>query len=174
MKRHWVLVALIWSPFLSIFGFASLGDSSYPHIAFHLFALALLVPAAVLARRAGSATASRTQRVLGRVLFVSLPLAVLGHLLELGAAVVRFGQDGWVNRDTADVWEEGPHLWASNLTVPVMMVSMLAVGALAVATELRSRRRLEPVRMSPAPRRAVTRVPGPGRPLQQWRAWNAW
>ncbi|WP_377642913.1 hypothetical protein [Oryzobacter terrae] len=143
MKRVLLLAALVWAPFLSVFLFAALGDTSALHVTSHVFALALLVPAvrvALLLRREGP---SGVGLLLVRVLLVAVPLAILGHVLELGTAVVRLAEDGWVNRDTADIWVEGPHVWAANITVPSMMVSMLVVVALAVVTSVSRRRRLE-------------------------------
>lgn len=146
MRRVLVLAALVWVPFLSLFAFAAMGDRSHPHLAFHVFALALLVPAAVLAQRLRTGVTTRTQRALAWVLAVAVPLAVVGHVLELGVAVSRFAADGWVDRDTSDLWVSGPHQWAANLTVPAMMIAMLASVVLLGATVLQGRRRLEPVR----------------------------
>ena len=42
MSRPLTLLALVWAPFLSIFVFASQGDTSALHITSHLLALALL------------------------------------------------------------------------------------------------------------------------------------
>ena len=145
MRRLLLLTALTWLPFLSIFFFASQGDTSFWHISIHVFALTLLGWGCRVAWSARSAAATPAQRALGWVLSVTLPLAVLGHVLELLAAVVRLGQDGWVSKDTADLWERGPHLWASNLTIPAMMLSMLAVLAFVVLAATQGRRRLEPV-----------------------------
>lgn len=138
MPRPLVLVALVWVPFLSIFGFAAMGDRSHPHLAFHLVALALLVPATVLAWRIRSIARTRAQRVLGGVLSVTVPVAVVGHLLELAVALDRFAADGWVDRDTADLWVSGPHQWAANVTIPAMLLSM--VVSLALVLSLISRR----------------------------------
>lgn len=142
--RSWFLAALVWVPFLSVFAFASLGDTSALHITSHLFALALLGPAFVLARRLRREAPTRFRRGVLTVLVVFLPLSVVGHLLELGTAVVRLAEDGWANRDTADIWVEGPHVWAANLTVPSMMVSMLGTLVLVVATAVAGRRRPAP------------------------------
>jgi hypothetical protein len=142
MKRLWLLVALVWAPFLSVFVFASLGDTSALHIGSHLLSIALLVAAVLVVRRVLEGTLSRVQRLLARVLATTLTLAVVGNLLELAIAVDRLADDGWANLDTADIWVEGPHVWAANLTVPAMMLSMLAVVALLVAAAV-SRRRLE-------------------------------
>jgi hypothetical protein len=146
MRRVLVLAALVWVPFLSLFVFAAMGDRSHPHLAFHVFALVLLVPAAVLAQRLRQDVTTRIQRVLAWVLAVAVPSAVVGHLLELAVAVSRFAADGWVDRDTSDLWVTGPHQWAANLTVPAMMVAMLASVVLLGATAVQGRRRLEPVR----------------------------
>ena len=142
MQRSLVLTALVWVPFVSIFGFAALGDRSHPHLAFHAFALALLVPAAVLAWRSNREASTRAQRVLTWVLVVTGPAAVVGHLGELGVAVARYAADGWVDRDTSDLWVSGPHQWAANLTVPAMMLSMVAglVLVLVVAVQGRARK----------------------------------
>lgn len=140
MKRALVLAALVWVPFLSIFYFASLGDTSHPHLAFHVVALSMLVPAAVLAWRARSSAATRSRRVLTWVLTVTVPLAVVGHVLELGVALERFAADGWVDRDTSDLWVSGPHQWAANLTVPAMMVSMVCALGLVVLSAVATRR----------------------------------
>lgn len=135
-----VLAALVWLPFLSIFVFAAFGDTSALHISSHVLALACLVPAAVLALRLPRSATGRFRRVLTTVLAVVVPLAVLGHLAELGIAVARLASDGWVNRDTADIWVTGPHVWAANVTVPAMLVGMLGTVAL-VATDAVARRR---------------------------------
>jgi ABC-type transport system involved in cytochrome c biogenesis permease subunit len=142
VTRALVLTALVWVPFLSIFGFAAMGDRSHPHLAFHVVALTLLLPAAVLAQRVRRSAGSRTQRAAGRVLSVSVPLAVVGHVLELAVAVARFAADGWVDRDTSDLWVSGPHQWAAGLTVPAMMVSMLAALLLLAAVTVGRRRRV--------------------------------
>ena len=150
MKRPLVLVALVWVPFVSIFGFASpaladaVGDS-HPHVAFHLFSPVLLVAALVLARRMLGEAATRTQRVLLRVLLVTVAVAVLGNVFELVAAVRRLAADGWQSLRTPEVFEgPGLHQVGANLTIPGLMVSMLLVLALALAVLLQGRRRLEP------------------------------
>jgi hypothetical protein len=102
--------------------------------------------ATVVAWRSRQATATRAQQVLIWILSVTVPLAVLGIALELLTAVVRLGQDGWVNRDTADVWVQGPHAVVANLTIPSLMISMLAVLVLVVTVAVQGRRRLESVR----------------------------
>jgi hypothetical protein len=140
VKRALVLAALVWVPFLSIFWFASQGDTSHPHLAFHVVALGLLVPAAVLAWRARASVPTRAQRALAWVLSFTLPLAVAGHVVELGVALQRFAADGWVDRDTSDLWVSGPHQWAANLTVPAMMLSMVCTLALVVLSAVGARR----------------------------------
>lgn len=144
MKRVLLVAALVWAPFLSVFVFAALGDTSALHITSHVLALALLVPAVALVRRFRREEPSGLRLLLTRVLLVALPLAVVGHVLELAIALVRLAEDGWVDRDTADIWVAGPHVWAANVTVPSMMASMVAVLVLAVATAVARRRRLEP------------------------------
>lgn len=138
MRRALLVLALVWVPFLSIFGFAAIGDSSHPHIAFHLFAIPLLGGAFVVLRRLRR-DGGRTVRVVAAVLLVTVALAVVGHVAELAVAVARFAQDGFQNRDTADLWEDGPHVWASNLTVPAMMLSMVGSLLLAAAVGLAHR-----------------------------------
>lgn len=134
MSRALRIAALVWVTFVSIFAFAAMGDTSAPHIAFHALALVLLIPAVVLARRSRRVARSRAQGIVATALCVSLPLAVLGHFLELAVAVRRLASDGWVNSDTSDVFEGGAHLWVSNLTIPAMLLSMvLAVVLVSVA-----------------------------------------
>ena len=139
MSRPLTVLALVWAPFLSIFVFASQGDTSALHISAHLLALALLVPAAVMVWRLRAAAPSGVRRWTLLLLSVTVPAAVVGHVGELGVAVARLAQDGWVNLDTHDVWEAGPHLWISNLTIPAMMLSMVATVVLVVATALSRR-----------------------------------
>ena len=139
------LLVLVWVPFLAVFAFASpsvidaAGDS-YPHVAFHVLSLALLVPAVLTARSWLPAAPTRTQRVCTRILLVTVPLAVLGNLVELAAAVLRLAQDGWESLRTPGIFEEGVHLWAANLTVPSLMVSMLAAMVLVIAHAVQGRR----------------------------------
>lgn len=151
MKPFWVLVALVWVPFVSIFAFAAppvaeaVGDS-YPHMAFHVFASVLLVAATVRAWRLHRQARARLERSLLTVLLVSVPLAVAGNVAELGVAVARFVSDGWESTRTPDLFESGSglHAVASNLTIPALMASMLLVLALVTAAGVRGRR-LEPV-----------------------------
>ena len=143
MRRALLVVALVWVPFLSIFGFAAIGDSSHPHIAFHLVAIPLLVGAFVVLRRLRR-DGGRTVRRVAAVLVVTVALAVAGHVAELAVAVARFAEDGFRNRDTADLWEHGLHVWASNLTVPAMMLSMVGSLVLVAATGLARRRTSDP------------------------------
>ncbi|GAB3014460.1 hypothetical protein GCM10011376_07900 [Nocardioides flavus (ex Wang et al. 2016)] len=145
MRTPLMLLGLVWVAFLAIFPFAAAGDTSFLHIGFHLVQLPLLVSATVLVWRHRRATVARTQRVLGWVLSVSVPVAVVGVVLELVTAVIRLRGDGWVNKDTADVWERGPHAVVASLTIPSLMVSMLGVLALVATAAVQGRRRLESV-----------------------------
>lgn len=145
MRVPLVLLGLVWAAFLTIFPFAAAGDTSALHISAHLVQLPLLVGATVLAWRHRRVAVTRTQRVLGWLLSVTVPAAVLGVSLELVTAVVRLTEDGWVNRDTADVFVSGPHAVVASLTVPSLMLSMLGVIALAAAAAVQGRRRLESV-----------------------------
>lgn len=138
------LAALVWLPFLSIFVFAALGDTSALHISSHVLALACLVPGVVVALRLRRSASGAPRRVLTTVVAVVVPLAAVGHLAELGVAVARLASDGWVNQDTADIWVTGPHVWAANVTVPAMLVAMLGTVALVVADAVGRRRRTEP------------------------------
>lgn len=142
--RPWIIAALVWAPFLSVFVFASLGDTSALHITSHLLALALLVPAVVLVRKLRTAATTRTQRVCLTVLQWAVPLAIVGHSLELGIAVARLAGDGWANLDTADIWDHGPHVWAANVTVPATMVAMITTIVLAIVSGLATRRGPQP------------------------------
>jgi hypothetical protein len=151
MKRLFLLVALVWVPFVSIFAFASpalaeaVGDS-HPHMAFHVFAPVLLVAALVLARRLLREASTRAQRVLLRVLVVTVGVAVVGNIVELVAAVVRFAEDGWRSLRTPDVFEgPGLHAWGASLTIPALMLSMVTVLGLVAVTAFQEGRRPEPV-----------------------------
>ena len=104
-----------------------------------MLALSLLVPASVLAWRMRSVAPTRTSRWTLTILSVSIPIAVLGHAGELAVAVLRLADDGWVNLDTADIWQHGPHVTIANVTIPAMMLSMLLSVALA-AFSMRGRR----------------------------------
>jgi len=139
MSRPLTLLALVWAPFLSIFVFASQGDTSALHITSHLLALALLIPASLLVWRMRPGGPGRASRWILTILSASVPLAVLGHTGELAVAVVRLAADGWANLDTADIWEHGPHVTIASVTIPAMMVSMLLTVAL-VAVALFGRR----------------------------------
>lgn len=142
-RRTLMLIALIWLPFLMLPAFAAFGDTSYPHIAFHVLAIPMLVAAFVLGRRLLVETDSTAQRWMLRALLLFLPLAVVGHVAELATALARFAQDGFVNRNTADVWESGPHFHAANVTIPSMMLAMVTVLALAVVVAVQTRSRKE-------------------------------
>lgn len=145
MGRPLLLLGLIWASFLAIFPFAALGDTSFLHISAHLIQLPLLAAATVVAWRYRHVAVRRAERLLGWVLSVTVPVAFVCILAELVIAILRLKEDGWVNLDTADIWDEGPHLVVANLTVPAMMLSMLTVLALVVTTLLKGRRQLEAV-----------------------------
>ena len=136
MSRPLTLLALVWAPFLSIFVFASQGDTSALHIASHLLALALLIPASLLTWRMRPEAPGRASRWILTILSASVPVAVLGHVGELAVAVLRLAEDGWVNLDTADIWEHGPHVTIASVTIPAMMLSMLLTVALAALSLL--------------------------------------
>ena len=148
VDRRWRLLALIWAPFVSLFVFAAgfWGGDTYSHVLFHVLALALLGWALTeLRRTARLFSTGRLRRVLTLVLFVSLPLAILGHGVELITALVRLVNEGWAHVDTDDIFEEGPHAWAANITVPMMMISMLSALALVIVTTVQRRKDSEPV-----------------------------
>jgi len=134
MSRPLTLLALVWAPFLSIFVFASQGDTSALHISAHLLALALLVPATVLVWRMRPEAPTAASRWVLSLMSATVPIAVLGHVGELAVAIQRLARDGWVNRDTADIWEQGPHVTISNVTIPALMLSMLLTAALVVVS----------------------------------------
>lgn len=142
-RRILLLVALIWLPFLMLPAFASFGDTSYPHIAFHVLAIPMLIGAFVLVRRLLPETDGTARRWMLRALLLFVPLAVIGHVVELATAVARFAQDGFVNRNTADIWVSGTHSYAAHLTIPSMMLAMVTVLALAVTTAVQRRSRKE-------------------------------
>lgn len=147
MSRLWLLLALVWVPFVSIFGFASpaladqVGDS-YPHMAFHICALTLLVVAVMVVRRLLTEHPSGARSVLLRVLLVTVPFAALGNALELVAAVARFVSDDLVSRRTPDLFESdsGLHALAANVTIPMLMLSMLVSLVLVGTVALGARR----------------------------------
>lgn len=151
-KRMVLLVALIWVPFLAIFGFASpavtdaIGDS-YPHMAFHALAAVLLVNALVLLVRLRRETPDRPRRVVFGILTVTVSVAVIGNLVELVAAVSRFVSDGWVSRRTEDLFgpDAGLHTLGANLTIPALMASMVLVLVATALTAVKRRRSLESV-----------------------------
>jgi hypothetical protein len=146
MKRPLLLMALVWVPFVSIFAFAapSLADrvgDSHPHVAFHVLSAVLLAAAFVLARRLLREATGRTQRILLRVLSVTVAVAVVGNLVELAAAVRRLADDGWQSLRTPDVFEgPGLHAWGANLTIPGLMLSMVVVLAFVTVTAFGGRR----------------------------------
>lgn len=139
MRTPLTLLGLVWIAFLTVFPFAAAGDTSFLHIAAHLVQLPLLVVATLVAWRQRRGATTRVQSALGWVLSVSVPGAVVGVGLELVTAVVRLAEDGWVNKDTADVFESGPHAVVASLTIPSMMISMIAVLALVLVVGLRRR-----------------------------------
>jgi hypothetical protein len=145
--RPWLIVALVWTPFVSlgVFAAAFWGGDSYSHVLFHVVAVTLLGWAWVELRRSEHLLSTgRLQRVLIRVLIASLPLAIVGHTVELVTALVRLVEEGWANVDTEDIFEEGVHSWVANLTVTMMMISMLSALALALATAVQRRHGSDP------------------------------
>lgn len=151
VRRLLVLSVLVWLPFLSLFVFASFGNTSLLHIAYHTIALGLLVPAVVMTWRHRRAATTRTTRTLAGALSVALPLGTLGHGVELAIAIGRYAADGFANLDTTDLFEHGPHAAAATVTAPAMLASMLLVAAWTVTTAVQGRRRLEPVEAGGAP-----------------------
>lgn len=143
MRHPFLLLGLVWAAFLVIFPFAAQGDTSYLHITAHLVQLPLLGVATALVWRSRRSMPHRAQRSLGWVLSVSVPAAAVGVILELVTAIVRLRDDGWVNRDTADVWEHGTHAMVANLTIPSLMISMLLTLVLVVTAAVQNRRRPE-------------------------------
>jgi hypothetical protein len=143
VHRRWLLPALVWAPFLSLFVFAAAfwGGDTYSHVLFHVLALTLLAWALIeLRRTARLLPTDRLRRVLTLVLFVSLALAIGGHGVELVAAMARLVEEGWANVDTDDIFEQGVHAWAASLTVPMMMISMLTALAVVVVTTVHRRK----------------------------------
>jgi uncharacterized metal-binding protein len=144
--RRWRLLALIWTPFISIFVFAAAfwGGDTYSHVVFHVLAIGLLGGALIELRRHRSLIAAGlVGRALTGILAVSLPLAILGHTAELVTAVARLADEDWANVDTDDLFETGMHATAANVTVPTMMISMLSVLILTTLPSTRSGRRDE-------------------------------
>ena len=151
VRRLLVLSALVWLPFLSLFVFASFGNTSLLHIAHHTIALGLLVPAVVMTWRRRRDATTRATRTLAGVLAVVLPLGTLGHGVELVIAIGRYAADGFANLDTSDLFAHGPHATAATVTAPAMLASLLLVAAWTVTTAVQGRRRLEPVEGGRAP-----------------------
>lgn len=165
MRRALLLLALVWVPFLAIFGFAhptvtgALGDS-HPHLVFHVLSSLLLGLALAQVVRLGPLAPGRGATALRGLLGATLALAVLGNLVELAAAVRRLADDGWVSRATPDLFAPGGglhHLGAS-LTVPAHLASMLLALALAVVVAVRARQ----TRPLPRPDEAHRGVVRPG------------
>lgn len=140
VRRLLVLSALVWLPFLSLFAFASFGNTSLLHIAHHVVALGLLVPAVIATWRHRRDAATRATRTLAGALSVLLPLGTLGHGVELAIAIARYASDGFANLDTTDLFTHGPHATAATLTAPAMLTSMLLVAALTITTTVQGRR----------------------------------
>lgn len=46
---------------------------------------------------------------------------------RLGREGVHRLEDGWENKDTADIWVEGPHAIIAIITVPAILLSMLTM-----------------------------------------------
>lgn len=136
------LLALVWIPFLSLFLFAApfWGGDSYVHVLFHVFAVAILAMAAreIWRRRPNAPT--RSQRGLLGVLSVTVPIAIAGHGIELVTAVERLVDEGWANVETEDIFTEGLHAAAANVTVPMMLISMITAAVLAAVTARHRRR----------------------------------
>jgi hypothetical protein len=145
VRRLLMLSALVWLPFLSLFVFASFGNTSVLHIAHHTIALGLLVPAVRVTWRHRRDAATRTTRILTGALSVVLPLGTLGHAVELAIAIGRYASDGFANLDTTDLFDHGPHAAVATVTAPAMLTSMLLVVALTVITAVQGRRVLESV-----------------------------
>ncbi len=143
MNRRWLVLALVWAPFVSLFVFAApiWGGDTYSHVVFHVVALGLLGWAFSQIRANRSPANGPTERILVLVLSISVPLAILGHSLELVAAGARLIDEGWANVETDDIFVEGPHSWAANLTVPMMLVSMLTALVLVAVTAIQRRDR---------------------------------
>lgn len=141
MNRRWLLLVLIWAPFASLFIFAApfWGGDTYSHVLFHALALALLVWAFAHVRAARSAAVGRSQRLLVLVLPFSLPLAILGHFVEFITAVVRLVDEGGANVATDDIFEDGLHALAANITVPAMLLSMITALVLVIVTVVHGR-----------------------------------
>lgn len=118
---------------------------------FHILALALLGWALIeLRRTARLPSTSRSRRVVTLVLFASLLLAIMGHVVELVTALARLVEEGWANVDTEDIFEEGLHAWAAKLTVPMMMLSMLTALALVIVTTVQHRKGTDSVDLESA------------------------
>lgn len=142
VRRPLLLFALVWASFVVIFPFAAAGDTSALHIASHVVQIPLVAAAVVVSRRLRRAAPTRAQRYVTTVLAVASPVALLCLVAELVVAIVRLARDGWRNLDTADVWEEGPHYAIASVTVPAMLLCMLATIVLVAVVALQGRRRV--------------------------------
>lgn len=142
MKSRYRLLALIWIPFLSLFLFAApvWGGDSYSHVLFHVFALAVLALGVreIWGGRAHAPT--RAQRTLLGVLSATVPVAMIGHGVELVSSIARLADEGWANVETEDIFTEGAHAAAANVTVPMMLISMVTAVVLVAVTAAQQRR----------------------------------
>ncbi|MFT3877662.1 MAG: hypothetical protein QM708_14765 [Propioniciclava sp.] len=136
MRRCLTVLALVWLAFVIIFPFAAAGDTSFLHITFHVIQLMLVVPALWLVNRVRVDAVTRPVRWTATLMIVTLIGAIAGIVGEMAVAVARLAHDGWVDRDTADLWEHGPHVTISTLTIPSMMLSMLLSVVLVVVMAL--------------------------------------
>lgn len=141
LRRLSLLAALVWASFVAFIVFASFGDTSLLHIGAHVVQLPLIGAATVLAWWVRPEAVKRAQKVMLWIISVTTPLAFLGIAGELVTAVVRFGEDGWENKDTADIWVDGPHAIIANITVPALFLSMLTVLVLLLTIAVQERRR---------------------------------
>jgi hypothetical protein len=154
-RRVGLLWLVTWLPFvvmvLLMIAFSTLWEAdSVSHIVWHVLYIPLLVIGVIVARRFARDAATRALTVQGWVLAGLLAIAVAGHLGELLTALVRFGQDGFQNLDTTDLFEdpESSHYKIANITVPAIMLSLLTVVVVTVtaAVQRRRDRRLHSVR----------------------------
>ena len=141
MRRVSLLTALVLATFIAFITFASLpGDTSLQHTGAHVVQLPLIGTAAVYAWRIRPEAVKRAQKVMLWIVSVTTPLAFIGIAGELVTAIIRFGEDNWENKDTADIWVEGPHAIIANMTVPAVMLSILTALILLVTVAVQERR----------------------------------
>ena len=70
------------------------------------------------------------------------PIPEVAQALDrLGREGVHRLEDGWENKDTADIWVEGPHAIIANITVPAILLSMLTMLVLLLTVAVQERRR---------------------------------